>query len=68
MHHGYYIDPKDRNHKQRQVDMIDRAIAWAYLNDANDISHMESKISIKNMVVSSSSFCFIKFRKLLKFP
>lgn len=30
MHHGYYPQPDYKDHKAAQVDMIDRAVDWAY--------------------------------------
>lgn len=33
MHHGYYPTPDYSDHLQAQVDMIDRAVDWAYGED-----------------------------------
>jgi len=40
MHHGYYPSPDYSDHKAAQVDMIDRAVDWAY---GNDLSHKTPK-------------------------
>ena len=33
MHHGYYPQPDYKDHKLAQIDMIDRAVNWAYDKD-----------------------------------
>jgi tocopherol O-methyltransferase len=39
MHHGYY-DPKTKNydHKQAQIDMIDRTINWCYGDEIKTVA------------------------------
>jgi hypothetical protein len=35
LHHGYYPSPNYRNHSAAQVDMVDRALSFAYGGDEN---------------------------------
>ena len=38
LHHGFYSTPNMTDHKQAQIDMIDRSLEWSFDKPAHDIS------------------------------
>ena len=37
MHHGYYEDNKVTDHQAAQIDMIDRALSWSFMNNSKAV-------------------------------